>query len=35
MLDTYEYENWNEEESDDSSIKNKQELDNLTPMPLL
>ena len=35
MLDTYEYENWYEEESDDLSIKNKQELDNLTPMPLL
>ena len=34
-LDRYEYENWYEEESDDSSIKNKQELDNLTPMPLL
>ena len=34
MLDTYEYENWYEEESNDSTRKNKQGIDDLPPMPL-
>ena len=33
MLDTCEYENWYEEESDDSTLKNEEkELDDLPPM---
>lgn len=36
MLDTYEYENWYEEESDDSKRKNEEkELDDLLPIPPL
>ena len=35
-LDSYEYENWYEEDSDDSKIKNEEkELDDLLPIPPL